>query len=534
MEEQGQQQQAVSAFEFLESRTESGTSRTQVSVDFNRRHGTHSLRQLVSPIRAGNEIDAGTQEDDKDPFTIFQDLSYGATPPVCPTVPYLTTPHSGAAPDVHSTSPPSSAMFAARFLLESEVQMFTIESSLLCVPMQVNLATCQLDVCLNDDDDETHLDLVIFNTSSSVLFALQGHRRCGAIPSLNHPELPRPTEHRRRQTRKPGTRPQPHRRAIPNMHQSALCRIHSDASSVHNHRRENQSPGRVHLRRDGTRGVISAATGAVHNFSGLVVCRFFLGFVEAVFFLGALHYLSTFYNRNQYTTRVALLYSGSQLGNTFGGLFPIAILKADSKHGLEGWRWLFIIEGAATVGLALIFMKWIAWNFELDQGQKDHKEELTGMQAFVLAVTDPKTWLLMATLYMTYIAAAVVSFFPSVVFAFPWTLTSLAGFPTLYFYSSMAGCYPGWISLAPPRLGAFNGFNYDRNSKQEAITRQVSSFLSSDTILVICMQLGGIIWLRGTTRIAGRHALDLGRLMFTLKMAFNLKPGSAPVPFATG
>ncbi|KAF8896934.1 putative pantothenate transporter [Mucidula mucida] len=180
-------------------------------------------------------------------------------------------------------------------------------------------------------------------------------------------------------------------------------------------------------------GVISAATGAVHNFSGLVVCRFFLGFVEAVFFPGALHYLSTFYNRRQYTTRVALLYSGSQLGNAFGGLFAIAILKADGQHGLEGWRWLFIIEGAATVGLALIFMlflpnnpattkgltdaerEWISWNFELDQGQKDHKEELTGMQAFVLAVTDPKTWLLMATLYMTYIAAAVVSFFPSVV-----------------------------------------------------------------------------------------------------------------------
>lgn len=47
-----------------------------------------------------------------------------------------------------------------------------------------------------------------------------------------------------------------------------------------------------------------------------------------------------FYNRKQYTLRVALLYSGSQLGNAFGGLFAVAILKADGRHGIEGWRWV--------------------------------------------------------------------------------------------------------------------------------------------------------------------------------------------------
>ncbi|KAF9036522.1 hypothetical protein BDZ89DRAFT_1130158 [Hymenopellis radicata] len=40
---------------------------------------------------------------------------------------------------------------------------------------------------------------------------------------------------------------------------------------------------------------------------------------------------------------------------------------------------------------------------------------------------------------------------PDEVFAFPWTLTLLAGFLTPYFYSSTAGCYPGWVSLAPPQ-----------------------------------------------------------------------------------
>jgi MFS family permease len=87
-------------------------------------------------------------------------------------------------------------------------------------------------------------------------------------------------------------------------------------------------------------GILSACTAAVHSFSGLLASRFFLGFVEAVFFPGALFYMSLFYTKKQFALRTAILYSGSQLGNAFGGLFAVAILKLDGKHGLEGWRWV--------------------------------------------------------------------------------------------------------------------------------------------------------------------------------------------------
>lgn len=87
-------------------------------------------------------------------------------------------------------------------------------------------------------------------------------------------------------------------------------------------------------------GVISAAQTVVKTFAGLAVARFFIGFVEAVFFPGALFYLSIFYTRKQYAFRTALLYSGSQLGNAFAGLLAIAILRLDGTFGLEGWRWV--------------------------------------------------------------------------------------------------------------------------------------------------------------------------------------------------
>ncbi|KAJ5082356.1 hypothetical protein N7532_011399, partial [Penicillium argentinense] len=180
-------------------------------------------------------------------------------------------------------------------------------------------------------------------------------------------------------------------------------------------------------------GVLSACTAAVHNFSGLMASRFFLGFVEAVFFPGALFYLSLFYTKKQFALRTAILYSGSQLGNAFGGLFAVAILKLDGKHGLEGWRWLFLVEGIATIGLAIILVfilpnslkslsgftklehEYLLWSFEEDQGQQDNADEASAMKGVVMAVTDLKTWLFMGILYSIYIAGAVTNFFPSVV-----------------------------------------------------------------------------------------------------------------------
>ena len=182
-------------------------------------------------------------------------------------------------------------------------------------------------------------------------------------------------------------------------------------------------------------GLISSLMSVVHNFVGVLMARFFLGFVEAVFFPGALFFLSLFYNRRQFAFRTAILYSGSQLGNAFGGLFAIGILKLDGVRGLEGWRWvslyedifhftkltfsqLFLIEGVITIGLSILFafilpnsnrkilsmnseeLEWIKWNFESEQGQEDDSNEISAQKGLMMAIKDPKTWLFMAMLYL--------------------------------------------------------------------------------------------------------------------------------------
>jgi hypothetical protein len=79
---------------------------------------------------------------------------------------------------------------------------------------------------------------------------------------------------------------------------------------------------------------------------------------------------------------------------------------------------LFLIEGVLTIALAILIafilpnklnnlphgfskieQEWLVWNFEEDQGQQDNADEISAMKGTIMAVTDVKTWLLMATLY---------------------------------------------------------------------------------------------------------------------------------------
>lgn len=77
----------------------------------------------------------------------------------------------------------------------------------------------------------------------------------------------------------------------------------------------------------------------LHSFVGALMTRFFLGFVEAAFFPGALFLLSKWYKRNELGLRTALLYCGSLISNGFGALIASGILDGmDGVAGKAAWR----------------------------------------------------------------------------------------------------------------------------------------------------------------------------------------------------
>lgn len=103
--------------------------------------------------------------------------------------------------------------------------------------------------------------------------------------------------------------------------------------------------------------VVSTLMAVVKDYKGMLACRFVLGITEAPFYPGGVYLISIFYTRKESATRMSVFYTGNLLASAFSGLIAAPIFSGmEGKHGLEGWRWLFIIQGLIT-GKLLEFPK---------------------------------------------------------------------------------------------------------------------------------------------------------------------------------
>ncbi|KAL4779889.1 major facilitator superfamily domain-containing protein [Aspergillus varians] len=108
-------------------------------------------------------------------------------------------------------------------------------------------------------------------------------------------------------------------------------------------------------------GIVMTLTGIVQNYSGLLAARFFLGLTEAGLFPGLAFYVSLWYPRSNAQFRLALIFASASMAGAFSGLLAYLIGKMDGVAGLEGWRWIFILEGILTVLVALASF-WLVWD----------------------------------------------------------------------------------------------------------------------------------------------------------------------------
>lgn len=93
----------------------------------------------------------------------------------------------------------------------------------------------------------------------------------------------------------------------------------------------------------------------VKNYKHLVVLRIFVGVFEAGFAPAMLLLMSSWYRREEQSKRFGIYISAAILSGAFGGLLAGAITGGlDGAAGYEGWRWLFIVEGAATIVVAIL------------------------------------------------------------------------------------------------------------------------------------------------------------------------------------
>lgn len=101
-------------------------------------------------------------------------------------------------------------------------------------------------------------------------------------------------------------------------------------------------------------GAVMLGMGFANDWRAIVACRLLIGALEAGFLPGCMYLLSCWYTRYEVQKRMAFWYVINLFVSAFGNILAFAIVELEGTHGIQGWRWIFIIEGALTIGIAII------------------------------------------------------------------------------------------------------------------------------------------------------------------------------------
>lgn len=105
-----------------------------------------------------------------------------------------------------------------------------------------------------------------------------------------------------------------------------------------------------------TWGLLSMGTAFVKGWVGFLVLRFLLGVAEAGLFPGVILYLTYWFTAEYRARIIAAFMVAIPVSLAIGSPISSAILAMDGIAGFKGWQWLFLIEGAPTILLAVIVL----------------------------------------------------------------------------------------------------------------------------------------------------------------------------------
>lgn len=101
-------------------------------------------------------------------------------------------------------------------------------------------------------------------------------------------------------------------------------------------------------------GLVMSLTCLIQSYRGFMAARSFLGITESGLFPAAGYTLSMWYSRSEMASRVALFFCAASVAGALSGILAYGISFMDGLAGMEGWRWIFLVEGLMTIVLGLL------------------------------------------------------------------------------------------------------------------------------------------------------------------------------------
>jgi ACS family tartrate transporter-like MFS transporter len=157
-----------------------------------------------------------------------------------------------------------------------------------------------------------------------------------------------------------------------------------------------------------TWGILSVAMMFVSGPLSFYALRFLLGVAEAGFLPGIIYYLGNWYPAADRARAVSWFMLAIPLSTVIGAPLSGVLLELDGWHGLEGWQWLFLLEGIPAVVLGFVVLgyltdrpeqaewlepserRWLAERVASEQ-RAAHARHGVGLKA---AFVHPTVWLL--------------------------------------------------------------------------------------------------------------------------------------------
>ncbi|MCC2659723.1 MAG: hypothetical protein K0R37_497 [Arthrobacter sp.] len=152
-------------------------------------------------------------------------------------------------------------------------------------------------------------------------------------------------------------------------------------------------------------GIFATAMALVNGEVTFYIIRFLLGAAEAGFFPAMLFYLTLWFPAAQRVTVLGIFILAQPISNALGAPVSGLLLQMDGIWGLQGWQWLYIIEGIPAILLGLLtpvlmtdrpsHAHWLA-DDEREWLTKTMDEELAHHQKgqphhFLAGLKDPRT-----------------------------------------------------------------------------------------------------------------------------------------------
>ncbi|KAJ4405636.1 hypothetical protein N0V91_005155 [Didymella pomorum] len=106
-------------------------------------------------------------------------------------------------------------------------------------------------------------------------------------------------------------------------------------------------------------GAVIVGFGFTKSWPSLIPLRLVLGLLESGYFPGCLYLLSCWYTKFEVAKRYSVFYFIGSIASALSGILAYGLQQMEGVNGIRGWRWIFIMEGVITCGVAIFAFAFI-------------------------------------------------------------------------------------------------------------------------------------------------------------------------------